>query len=177
VADGSAVRPIVRELDHTSLRGRGMRLARGCLVSDTRQWVLAADERAPELTRSLLNAWLDELRISAQRCDDVLLALTEAVSNVVNHGYWPSGNGGTVSVRVQCRPGECNNCRRVILTVTDTGRWRVPARPVNDRGRGPHRMWACTAAMRIEKTRTGTQVTMTSRPIPAGDLGREHATG
>jgi hypothetical protein len=53
--------------------------------------------------------------------------------------------------------------RRVVVTVSDAGRWRPAASQPGYRGRGLHLMRACTGELRITANDRGTTVDLASR--------------
>jgi anti-sigma regulatory factor (Ser/Thr protein kinase) len=124
---------------------------------------LAATLVAPSLVRRFFRAWLDELRWPAQDSEDLVLAVSEAVSNVVDHAY-PEGSPGDVLVEAWCRPGK-NGDRFVEVRVRDRGTWRPPPIWHENRRRGLQLMRACTSAMRVKGTDGGTVVELISRPV------------
>jgi anti-sigma regulatory factor (Ser/Thr protein kinase) len=84
--------------------------------------------RAEELAaiRRLLRTWLADAGADRPTISAVLLASGEACSNAMEHAYGPSDATFELAAT---REGD-----DVVVTVTDTGRWR-PARGQN-RGRG-----------------------------------------
>lgn len=55
--------------------------------------------------------------------------------------------------------------QRVLIEVTDSGRWRPPPADPGTRGRGLTMIRGCTEILKITTTANGTQVAMTSRPV------------
>jgi anti-sigma regulatory factor (Ser/Thr protein kinase) len=88
---------------------------------------------------------------------DLLLAVGESTSNVVEHAYGPGG--GTLTVRLELQPPE------VVVTVKDSGRWRPP-RGTN-RGRGSHIM-AAVGDVIVDRGPDGTEVVIRRRLGTAG---------
>jgi serine/threonine-protein kinase RsbW len=110
--------------------------------------------------RQRLRAWLAGWGWTEDGLDDLVMAVDEAVSNVVEHAYREQPDPG--DIRVHARIAAERGVRRAVVAVTDRGRWRpVPSDP-GHRGRGLRMMEAFTASLRIERGRDGTQVTMTS---------------
>lgn len=126
---------------------------------------LAASLAAPSVVRQFFRDWLRELRWPDQDSEDLVLAVSEAVSNVVDHAY-PTGAPGDVLVEAWCRPGE-NGDRFVEIRVHDRGTWRPPPIWHENRRRGLQLMRACTSAMRVKGTERGTVVELVSRPARA----------
>jgi len=125
-----------------------------------------ADAAAPAAVRQLLRCWLAEAGWPRNDSDDLVLAVSEAVSNSVEHGYRDRCTAGEVEVTVEEELLSVRQ-RRVIITVSDHGRWRpVPTEPANRR-RGIPLMRAVTDSLDIDGTPTGTRLTLTSRPVSA----------
>ncbi len=97
-----------------------------------------------------------------------MLAVSEAVSNAVEHGYRTrpgvAGRPGTVEVSGELVRGLAD--RRVEVTVRDRGGWRPPARLRGHRRHGIPIMKACVAECVIDGTASGTTVVLRSRPVP-----------
>jgi anti-sigma regulatory factor (Ser/Thr protein kinase) len=100
------------------------------------------------LVRTAVRRWLSTLAVSEREELDVMLALGEAMANVVSHAYGPSG--GTMDVDLSCSAGD------IVATIRDTGRWRLP-RGTN-RGRGINIMENCADEMSVDTTEAGTEV-------------------
>jgi serine/threonine-protein kinase RsbW len=126
-----------------------------------------ADQRAPLWVRRRLRAWLDELGWPEDDRDDLVLATSEAVSNVVDHAY-PPGHTGTAHVEARHIDGP-RRTRRVIIRVRDNGRWRDPPDESENRRRGLPLMRALTAAMRLDTTSAGTCVELISAAVPRSE--------
>lgn len=115
-----------------------------------------------------LRTWLAEQRWPAEAAEDVEIAAGEALANVVDHAYLPGSPGPAhlhAWTAVQGRE------RRVVVTVTDRGRWarHHPPAPAGVRGRGLVLMNACTAELHVLRGAGGTTVIMVSRPCrPTG---------
>ncbi|MCO1654577.1 ATP-binding protein [Pseudonocardia humida] len=118
---------------------------------------------APRAVRRALRDWLVEWSWPDDDLDDVVAAVDEAVSNVVDHAYRQQPEPGDVEVRAHVVVEDGH--RLVVVTVADHGRWRpVPPDP-GHRGRGLHMMSTCVATMHIEQGGQGTSVTLTSAPV------------
>ena len=103
--------------------------------------------------RAAVRRWLTDVGAGADDVTDVLLAVGESTSNVVEHAYGPGG--GTVQVRVEL------DDPNVVVTVRDTGRWRSP-RGTN-RGRGTLIMEAAGDDVQVARTTGGTEVVIRRR--------------
>jgi PAS domain S-box-containing protein len=111
--------------------------------------------RATELrpARRRLRAWLEERGFPADVCDEVLLAVGEAVANAIEHG---STHPDDV-VRVEgAFDGDA-----LIVSVTDSGRWQPGIEGYfSGRGRGHLLMRALTADVDVDSDQHGTIVTL-----------------
>lgn len=103
--------------------------------------------------RAAVRRWLSSVGAGPDAVTDLLVAVGEATSNVVEHAYGPAG--GTMSVRLEAVPPD------VVATVRDSGRWRAPRG--SDRGRGTHLMRATSDDLRVEHRPDGTDVVMRRR--------------
>lgn len=131
--------------------------------------VLAADWVAPSVARDHVRSWLRTHQWSPSHIDDLVLAVNEAVSNSLEHGYGllpeldipaPPGEGPTVVVRARLDI-HADGSRRVAFTVRDRGRWQEPAD-----GLGTRIMRACVEDVHIDHGPDGTTVVLRSRPMP-----------
>ena len=130
---------------------------------------LTADLRAPALVRRRLRSWLRELGFPPHDQDDIVLAVSEAVSNTAEHAY-PNGRPGEVAVHgVRTREG--GETQRVIITVADRGTWHDPPLDQENRRRGLPMMRALTDALQLDISVAGTYVKLTSKP--ARPLGKQ----
>lgn len=141
------------------------------LVGDL-HFVLVAEWVAPSIARDRLDRWLRGAGWPRGQREDLVLALSEAVSNSVEHGYGipaaasPRAVGGE-SVEVGARVvAEPNGARRIALTVRDGGQWREPVAPSHFRGHGLGIIRACVDELRIDGGANGTTVSITSRAAP-----------
>jgi anti-sigma regulatory factor (Ser/Thr protein kinase) len=132
----------------------------------------AADPVQLIFFRAGLNAWLRGLRWPEPERVDVVLAISEACTNSVQHAY-PTGEPGDVDVTGRLVIDETT--RRIVVTVRDEGRWRT----ASGCGYGLTAVRECMAEVRIRHNADGTVVTMTSRPVPlldAADGGADRST-
>jgi anti-sigma regulatory factor (Ser/Thr protein kinase) len=120
------------------------------------------DAGTPSLVRRVFAAWLEERGVAAAHREDLVLAVNEAVTNVVDHAYGGEDRAGYVEIDVELsdRPdGE----RWVTVSVTDYGAWRQVPSVNGFRGRGLQMISACTDWRTIEPRAIGTKVTMARR--------------
>jgi anti-sigma regulatory factor (Ser/Thr protein kinase) len=126
--------------------------------------VLPAVSSSASLVRQRTRAWLDALGWPADDGEDVVMAVNEAVANVVDHAYLGRAHRG--EVRVYGWPANPPVTHRVVITVADGGRWRpVPGDP-GHRGRGLRMMHACMESVLIQPAAAGTTVIMTHTACP-----------
>lgn len=128
---------------------------------------LPADSIAPSVARSRTRRWLTTLCWPAGQCDDIVLAVSEAVSNAVEHAYLDQPFG-LVEVRggTETAPG---GQRRVTVIVRDHGRWRPAPLHTENRRRGIPLMRACMDTVTIGQPaddKVGTWVVLRSRAVP-----------
>jgi anti-sigma regulatory factor (Ser/Thr protein kinase) len=128
--------------------------------------VLSALPAAQRDARHALQDWLRALRWPDEAADDVLLAVTEAVANVIDHAY-PPARPGLVHMHAWVWADAAGE-RRVTVSVIDRGRWRPPSpsrAEAGHRGRGLAMMGALTARLHLQPSDAGTTVIMVSHPV------------
>lgn len=114
----------------------------------------ARAESLPGLRR-LVAAWARRAGVAAAQVDDLVLAVDEAASNVVEHAY--PQPGGVLTVLAQHR----DDPARAEVTVTDHGHWQPPPRDPGSRGRGLDLIRRLADEVEILRTGHGTIVHMT----------------
>ncbi|HEY2204739.1 MAG TPA: ATP-binding protein [Pseudonocardia sp.] len=127
---------------------------------------VVADQAAPSMVRRRLKAWLTALGWPPEPAEDLILVVSEAFANVVDHAYPPETAGWARLCAHQHRDAD-GRCR-VVLLVTDQGRWRPAPLDRGYRGRGITLMRALTESLDITSTGQGTQLLLTSYPVAAG---------
>jgi anti-sigma regulatory factor (Ser/Thr protein kinase) len=133
-----------------------------------------ADWISPSVVRSHLRSWLGDLRWPPRRIDELVLAVSEMVSNSIEHGYGRAVDHPTPAhdqVEVEGRITVDDAGSRAVVTVTDHGTWRIPDTGPSSRGRGTLLARACTDELTTRHGPEGTVVVMRSRPVslpPAG---------
>jgi anti-anti-sigma factor len=103
--------------------------------------------------RHALRGWLKAIGASPNVVDDMLIAVGEACSNVVDHAYGPEGGIVTVHLELQWPDA--------VATIGDTGKWGPP--PGDNRGRGTLFMRNCSDDLRIDHGPAGTTVVIRRR--------------
>ncbi|MGW6448430.1 ATP-binding protein [Lentzea sp. NPDC055074] len=109
-----------------------------------------AHEVAP--VRRQLREWLHDAGFGEDEASDLVLAVSEAVNNSVEHAY-PGAAHGTVEVR-----GRFELDGSAHVDVTDHGQWRVPPPAMTMRGRGFLLMRESVDEVEIDRSASGTTV-------------------
>jgi serine/threonine-protein kinase RsbW len=139
-------------------------------AAQTLDLVLAADWISPSVARDRVRGWLRANRWSPAHIDDLVLAVNEAVSNSIEHGYLVGSESPPApkTVEVHGRITRASDgSRRVELTVRDEGIWLPPNEDGHStRGQGIRLMRACVEHLTIEGSDNGTTITLHSRPVP-----------
>jgi serine/threonine-protein kinase RsbW len=133
--------------------------------------VMAALPAVPEsgsVVRQRLRAWLADLGWPSDEREDIVVAVNEAVANVIDHAY-PPAKPGQVRVYGWQVPRPAGRC--VVVTIIDDGRWRPARLNRSNRGRGLLMMNVCAASLMLEPTDRGTTVIIVSPDVPAGRHG------
>jgi serine/threonine-protein kinase RsbW len=131
---------------------------------------LPAETIAPSVARHQLRRWLADLVWPPAQTQDIVLAVSEAVANSVEHAYADQPPGAVdLNVDVEILSG---GQRRATLVILDEGRWRPAPADDENRRRGIPMMRACMGTVTIEVLSApdgrprGTRVTMISRTVP-----------
>lgn len=119
------------------------------------------------MARQRVREWLTAWSWPADQLEDILLAISEAVTNAIDHAYVDQPPG-TVEVRggVEAAP---QGQHRVRMIVRDHGRWRPPSHDENRR-RGILLMRACMDTVTIagpNEDQVGTWIVLRSKAIPS----------
>jgi serine phosphatase RsbU (regulator of sigma subunit)/anti-sigma regulatory factor (Ser/Thr protein kinase) len=111
--------------------------------------------------RRRLRHWLDRRDFEDTEAGEIVLALSEACNNAIEHGYGEAG--GVLKLTGRIDDGA------VQLEVADTGCWDV-AEPNDERGRGILLMHSLMHNVAIDSTARGTVVRLERRRgVPVGD--------
>lgn len=131
------------------------------------RFTVPGEPLSASLVRDQVRRWLDQLRWPADHTYDVVLAVSEAATNSIEHAYPPAARGPVhVHGRLVTTP---TGDRYVDMTIRDHGTWRpLPAHHENRR-RGIPLMHSCMEQVTIDTDDQGTRVTLRSRPTPAAD--------
>jgi anti-sigma regulatory factor (Ser/Thr protein kinase) len=111
---------------------------------------LPAEARMLAHMRVAVRRWLHELDVAAPDVNDVLVACSEACSNVVQHAY--GTRPGDMEVSASLDDGT------LVLVVRDTGQWRPAAG--RGGGWGLQLMRALMDSVEVEQSAGGTEVKM-----------------
>lgn len=111
-----------------------------------------AEAREVAPVRHQLREWLQDSGFDDDEASDLVLAVSEAVNNSVEHAY-PAPARGTVEVRAQIA-----HDGSVGIDVTDHGQWRVPPPALTTRGRGLLLMRESVDEVAINRSASGTTV-------------------
>ncbi|MGH3604834.1 MAG: ATP-binding protein [Pseudonocardiaceae bacterium] len=130
---------------------------------------LPADPIAPSVARNRVRHWLTGSCWPPGQQEDIVLAVSEAVSNAVEHAYRDDQLPEVVDItgEVEAVPG---GQRRVTVIVRDHGRWHAPPIDDDNRRRGIPLMRACVDTVTIgqpDDNRAGTAVVLRSRVVPS----------
>ena len=89
--------------------------------------------------------------------DNLTLAVSEALENAAEHAYADRDEPGTMTLSAQRDPSGPGT---VVISVTDTGRWRPPSGGAGYRGRGLALIEELADAHTVRPGPTGTTVTL-----------------
>lgn len=127
-----------------------------------------ADPGLPRRWRRALVGWLDAVGAGPELVERAMLAVSEAVTNSVEHGY-RDRDPGPVTLHARLDGGteaDTTGSGGVTVEVVDRGRWRAPPTVRGHRGRGMDTIRAMADLTTVSGTGTGTTVTMSWRRPP-----------
>lgn len=116
-----------------------------------------ADPQTVAEFRNAFAQWLREhFALDAERLNDVLLAVNEALTNAAEFAYVTSAESGTMAVTSRYDAAD----RRLVVVVSDHGTWleKEPDGKPNTRGRGIQLMHALADRATIDREASGTRV-------------------
>lgn len=113
-----------------------------------------AQSRQVAAVRHQVASWLDDAGLDDDSAANLVLAVSEAVSNAVEHAYQ-----GPMTGLVQVR-AEVSADGSICIAVTDRGRWRVRPATLSSRGRGLLLMRENVDQVIVDRAPTGTTVTL-----------------
>jgi len=129
-------------------------------------WPAEPDQLAA--IRSEVRRWLAPLPLTLQARLDLLLAVSEAATNAIEHAYLPDAARESVEVSFWTDPLTVN------IEVVDHGKWRTPSAQPNGRGLGIPLMQRLVDSVMIHLDGRGTRVLFThalpgaARQLPPG---------
>jgi len=131
-----------------------------------RRW--PADPRELGAIRAEVRRWLATLRLTEGAQQDLVLAVSEAVSNAIEHAYLPAAPDDSVELSFW------TDSRSVHVEITDYGGWRAPSSRPTGRGLGIPLMQRLTQSVMIHYDARGTRVLLShdlpgeARDLPPG---------
>ena len=140
------------------------------LADERLQLTLPAEPKTLVAARSIVGRWLTAAGADEQTVRDLQTACHEACANVIEHAY--RFREATFEIEGEAANGE------VALTIRDSGGWRGAGNP--DRGRGFAMMKSLVDDVEVDRTESGTAVTLrrglkpkvSSKAAKAGRDGR-----
>ena len=123
-----------------------------------RSWPAHPRQLAP--LRAKVRPWLTPFTLTGDAEDDLVLAVSEAASNSIEHAYTSPTPDDTVELTFWTDP------RAICIEIVDHGRWRAPPDQPTGRGRGIEIMQRLVAFVLIHHDHRGTRV-LFRHPLPA----------
>ena len=128
-----------------------------------RSWHAHPGQLAP--LRAEVRRWLAPFALTEDTEDDLVLAVSEAASNSIEHAYPPGTLDGTVELTFWIED------RGICLQIVDHGTWRDPSRSDSSRGRGILLMQRLMTVAVIDYDGRGTRVRL-SMSLPDDGVAR-----
>ena len=127
-----------------------------------------ADARAPGRVRLALRRWLADRHWPEDESDDLVLAVSEAVSNSAEHAYGTDRSSPEQEALVAVVVTELSGTdgRRAKAVVDDFGVWRASPFDKGFRGHGLPLIGTLMDSYDVDHRSTGTRVTIVSPPVP-----------
>jgi anti-sigma regulatory factor (Ser/Thr protein kinase) len=130
-----------------------------------RIWPAHRRQLAP--IRAEVRRWLAPLALAGDAEDDMVLAVSEAASNSVEHAYHPATAEDTVDVTFWTEPDA------LYIEIVDHGVWQTPSEQPTGRGRGIEIMQQRVAFVLIRHDSRGTRVLL-RHPVSGDPLAALH---
>jgi anti-sigma regulatory factor (Ser/Thr protein kinase) len=118
------------------------------------------------MVRERVQRWLVDQHWPAESTADCVMAVSEAVTNSVEHGYGiniHSDDAHDGSVTVDGRLAQADHHYSAVFEVRDQGRWHAPQQ--GRRQYGLSIMRSCMKDVRVSTSEHGTIVSLLSRPV------------
>jgi len=127
-----------------------------------------ADAKAPGRVRAELRRWLAEHEWPEEEGEDLVLAVSEAVSNSAEHAYRTERSAPEHDALVAVVVMELLDAdwRRAKAVVDDFGVWRANPSDKGFRGHGLPLIGTLMDSYDVDHRSTGTRVTIVSPPVP-----------
>jgi anti-sigma regulatory factor (Ser/Thr protein kinase) len=158
----------------TSVRSNGLPRGVPAEVADTGlgvagcEFTVTAEPASASVARDRVSRWLRGAGWPPEPLEEVVYAVSEAVSNAIEHAY-PPDSDGIVEV-TGWTPILATGQRRALVRVRDRGRWRPIPLADEGRRRGIPLMRAFMDTVVIcrgeHPITTGTDVLLISAPVP-----------
>lgn len=132
-----------------------MLLQREASPPDELEFAVEARARSLVVIRRALARWLEDSDIPDVVATEVVMAVSEASANVVEHAYGPAGGSITITARHE---GD-----HVHVEIRDSGAWRGSSR--GDRGQGLRLMRGLMDEVEVDTSGGGTIVNMRRRTV------------
>jgi sigma-B regulation protein RsbU (phosphoserine phosphatase) len=128
-----------------------------------------ADARAPGRVRAELRRWLADREWPEEEGEDLVLAVSEAVSNSAEHAYGTERSAPEHDALVAVVVTELPDAdrRRARAVVDDFGVWRATSSDKGFRGHGLPLIGTLMDSYDVDHRSTGTRVTIVSPPVTA----------
>ena len=102
--------------------------------------------------RAEVRRWLAPFALTEDTEDDLVLAVSEAASNSIEHAYTPPTADDTVELTFWTEP------HAICVDIVDHGKWRTPSDQPTGRGRGIEIMQRLVGFVLIRHDNRGTRV-------------------
>lgn len=111
--------------------------------------------------RAEVRRWLTPLTLPADAKQDLVLAVSEAASNAIEHAYTSTTPDGTVELTFWTEAGA------LCIEIVDRGHWKTPSTQPDGRGRGLPIMRTLVEFVMIHYDTRGTRVLLRQPLKPA----------
>jgi anti-sigma regulatory factor (Ser/Thr protein kinase) len=112
------------------------------------------DQLAP--IRRQLNSWLQAAAVGEELASDIVLVVSEACTNCIEHAY-VGHDVGAIVLEMEAANGEVRS------RITDSGSWKPPTENPDNGGRGLLLMQAMSELMEVDNRPDGTTIDLVFR--------------